>query len=221
MGRGNTHSPLDRPARVGEKTLSTRGAGASSPSSGLGPSTARPARRACGPRAFIKRQQLTLSRGARRMERCSARRETRGDDAGSAPAQHDPPGACRAAPRRAARLPPRAAPEHQKVSFFTSSWKLEAFTKRRAPRTAKHHANLRFRPARRVQKDPGRRGVPMTLDTLCVAALRSRRAPLRAAPRRAGEPPRVLGQGLVLQMCSASAALHVGERVRSRRERRR
>jgi hypothetical protein len=152
-------------------------------------------------RAASERNQNTRRRTARRRMRRSAGRETRGDDAGWAPAQHDPRGARRAAPQRAARPPPRATPEHQKVSFFTSSWKLEAFTRRRAARTAKHHANLRFKPARRVQNVPGRRGVPTTIDTLCVTALRSPRAPLRAAPRRAGEPPRVHGPG----PCAANA----------------
>jgi hypothetical protein len=91
---------------------------------GLGSSAARPARRASGPRAAFERHQLTRSRGARQLERWSVRGETRGDDAGWAPAQHDPRGARRAAPRRAARPPPRTTTEHQKVGFSRAAGSL-------------------------------------------------------------------------------------------------
>ena len=66
---------------------------------GHGPTPARPARRACGPRAAFERHQVTWSRGARRLERCIVRRETRTKRAREVLLRHSPGGAA-AAPAR-------------------------------------------------------------------------------------------------------------------------
>jgi hypothetical protein len=102
-------------------------------------------------RAASERNQNTRRRTARRRRRRSAGRETRGDDAGSAPAQQDPRGA------PAVPAPPSSATS-SRGRAERNAWSAGASAAKRAATTRAGPQHSTTREALAVQHQEGRRG---------------------------------------------------------------